>query len=418
MLSMIDEQAVRSLQQDMSMSMMSFSMPLGSFKKVAVTSVKGASKTVKGASKGLKGCPPTPKSLKEPKEPPLGKDKVHSLKAPKHVMECEEPIHAPAPAATPSAPTTNIPMPSTPTAATSPSTVPTLAGLDTVVPSSISTTEPSSGSAPTSSEAGPIAATPYRLSYTLELRRIPIDTDYVGVTEITDSFVNEQMARNFPNGSAVKFLYSNTTRDSFSFVGPNEPVNITFTTEVTIDPASDTSPTVDELDALLLQAFSNPELDTYLADLAALPASNIFQTTTAVAFETIPATTVTDASDGSVFETMSAATIGGIAAAGAGILIVLAGTIFALRKSGDSDSDGHDAIKFVDIAGGVTVTDDTYAGSTCAGTSMDAGSTQNSVGWSGLHSQFSAQSYRTQSPTEVLERSDSDIDEDDSPEEE
>ncbi|GKY92887.1 hypothetical protein MPSEU_000257800 [Mayamaea pseudoterrestris] len=401
-----EERAARSLAfHEMSMSM-SFSMPHGSF-KMASKAIKG-SKGVKGASKGSKGCPPPPpppKILKERRGHhhnvtilPMIRGKGKLPKAPKHNLECEEVAvpHVP----TPSVPTARVPSIASPTSMEPNEPAPS---------SSIGTNAPSSASEP--SETGPIAATPYQLSYTLELDRIPIDTDYTGVTDVTDNFVKEQMAQYFQNGSSVQFLYSNTTRDSFSFVGPNEPVNITFTTEVTVDPSSDTRPTVDELDALLEEAFSaSGELDTYLANLAALPPSNIFQTTTAVEFKAMPQSA---AMFSNPFASMSSAAIGGIAAAGAGILIVLAGGIVAFRRGGSDNGEGHDVVKFVDAGGDMTVAGDTYAGSSYAGTSMDAESVQHS-GW-GNHSHFRTPSYRTSSPTVALNRSESDSAGEDSP---
>ena len=256
----------------------------------------------------------------------------------------------------------------------------------------------------------------YKLSYTLDAFRIATDTDYIGVTQVTDSFVNEQLSRHFLNVSGVQFSYSNTTRDEEEFNGPNAPVVVTYTTEVTTGPSSETEPTTDELGAILEEAFSpSGDLDTYLADLAALPANNLFQSTTSVEYEAVPAVDGGSAeSTEKGIASMSTATLGGIAAAGAGILIVLAGGFVALRRGG-KDTDGHAAAKYIDgDTGGMTVAGDTYAGSTYAGTSMDAESVQHS-GW-GNHSHFSTPSYRTHSPTESLnDGNDSDSTGDESP---
>jgi hypothetical protein len=285
----------------------------------------------------------------------------------------------------PSASAPSGPSGQSPSAATAPSASGPTSAAVTMPPNS------SNGMPPTASSPGP-TGTQYQIRYTLDLFRIPLETDYVGVTNLTDSFLNTYLVGKFQNASA-KFVSANTTRDSTEYIDPNSYLGVSYTTTLKFDAASGLTPA--ELDAAVADAFApSGGRPKYLQELASLPVSNLFQTTTNITYVPLVAKATTAA-----FQTMSATTWAGIGGAAAGILAVLAAGSAILRRRNDDDrEDGHGLGKFVESGGDMTVAE------TYAGTSVDAESVRPGDRWIKRSKQsLPAYNLRSRSPTETFE---------------
>jgi hypothetical protein len=248
-----------------------------------------------------------------------------------------------------------------------------------------------------------VGLTPYKISYDLDLFRIPLPTDYDEVTQVTSDYLDKYFGDQFSSSSTMQYAFSSTSRDGEQYTSANDPLVVFYSTSVSFESSAGV-PAATELDVLLGSALVS---DAYIAALETLPVSNLFQSTTSTSFETAPK----DDSDGGNF--MSAAVVSGIAvAAGAGAFIVVAAGMALLRQGdggGAGEKDDHDVVKYIGEGGDVTVAGETYAGASTDSESVQPTNWRKNV-------PYNTSFYRTHSVTETVdELNDSDDCEMDSP---
>lgn len=130
----------------------------------------------------------------------------------------------------------------------------------------------------------PELAVAYTLFYTINQFRLPLPSEFTAVTALTQDHLNDILVAAFADDDLITYTSSSTilVNTDFNF---NEPVGITYNTTLTFTQDSFV-PRESEVETLVGQAFSGGNLNTYLADLQGLPASNLFQTTSAITLET------------------------------------------------------------------------------------------------------------------------------------
>jgi hypothetical protein len=134
---------------------------------------------------------------------------------------------------------------------------------------------------PTSANSIPIRATPYALFYTLQNSRIPSAAEYAELAGLTRVYLEAFMVDEFLQTSLTN-LDDNLTfmiRNSFT---SGEPVQADYRSTGLFNPSSIFLPTVRELNDLITTAFSNDNLDEYIARVQSLPSANIFSTASAI----------------------------------------------------------------------------------------------------------------------------------------
>ena len=203
---------------------------------------------------------------------------------------------------------------------------------------------------------------PYDILYTVTQSRIPNRMDYMGVSDTTEEYLDGFFAAVL--GLSTEILYSRSstvlTDNTFRL---GQPVRVEYNTTIYFSSVSTLVPGKEELQALLTSAFRGTQKDDYLAVLANLPQTNIFQSTSEVEFVqgAAPASTGRASNGGGpeATKTASAPSAGIAAAAAAGALILgVTGLLMYRRRAAVDDSVG----KFLDTDGHMTVAGDTYAG--------------------------------------------------------
>ena len=186
--------------------------------------------------------------------------------------------------------------------------------------------------------------------------------DYMGVSDTTEEYLDGFFAAVL--GLSTEILYSRSstvlTDNTFRL---GQPVRVEYNTTIYFSSVSTLVPGKEELQALLTSAFRGTQKDDYLAVLANLPQTNIFQSTSEVEFvQGAAAASTGRASNGrgpEATRTASAPSAGIAAAAAAGALILgVTGLLMYRRRAAVDDSVG----KFLDTDGHMTVAGDTYAG--------------------------------------------------------
>jgi hypothetical protein len=325
----------------------------------------------------------------------------------------------------PSNPTINTFAPSTLGVSTKP-TKPTKPTIDTTAPSTINSTAapstissmaPGSTAAPGGADSTRMT-TPFTISYTLDLFRVPSDTDYTGVTALTGTFLETYFKQYFSNVTTVHFTTSVTSRMGETFNGPTQPLSVEYNSTLSFKSDSASIPTTSELDRLVANAFAaSGGQALYLTQLRALTINNLFQSTTAITFAQGVTKAASPSGNGSAISgSLSAATTAGLAvAAGAGAFILLAAGIMVVRRRGGDEREQLG--KYTDGDGHMTVSGDTYTGAA----SMDSQSIQQAgvehrqAGSWANQSHFSASSHRPHSPAGLEEGCESDESGPDSP---
>lgn len=181
---------------------------------------------------------------------------------------------------------------------------------------------------PTASVAAPpgtpIDLTAYALLYTIEQARLPLSAEYEAVEELTAAYVNEHFQNSLASG-LVQFQRADTemTQNQFNF---REPVVVNYTTALTFAENS-TIPAINDLNMVLSAAFEGENNALYLARLANLPMSNIFQTTSVVTFEFTPETNTRSSESVAVIAGVSVG-----ASAGVGALLISLAVFYRRRR--------------------------------------------------------------------------------------
>jgi len=302
-----------------------------------------------------------------------------------------------------------------------------------------------------------VQASPFQLQYSLDQFRIPQISDYAGVTDLTDQFMDGVFKTVF-QGTGVDYVSSNISRAGQNFL-LNQPVQVFYNTTVSFGPSSSQIPQPTEINSIVALAFSfNNSLGQgpqYLSLLATLPSGNIFSTTYAVTYiagvgtksmpnteqssgggtrgggsATAEGTTSggtnviggggsngTSGSSGTSLTMTSAAKAAGIAvAAGAGVFIVIVAAVMTARRRETYEFD--EMGKYLHEDGQVTVTEETVTTSGDSqtqqrsatalgagnGAALGSGSvTEDAESPTALGIPYSTPTYRTASPSDSLE---------------
>jgi hypothetical protein len=194
---------------------------------------------------------------------------------------------------------------------------------------------------------------PFTLFYTIDQFRLPLPSEFTAVAGLTEDHLDAFFVAGFASSDLVIFLSSTTALLSTDF-NFGEPVGITYNTTLTFTQASFV-PRIEEVEALLVQAFAGANLAIYLDALDGLPISNLFSTTSAVTLETELATA--RIAEGSLADNLI---LGAAAGGGVAILAIAALVLSGRRKDNKQvrqkslEHDGHCTV------GECTVGEETY----------------------------------------------------------
>jgi hypothetical protein len=203
-----------------------------------------------------------------------------------------------------------------------------------------------------------IALSPWNLRYTFNQSRIPLESDTKALVNTTRDYLWRYFNNLLPELAALE---TQARSGQFRLTEPYE-INYTTTAIYRSDPA----PPVVEFDMIVAAAFDDANIVTYLELVRSLPTSNVFRTTSAVAF----AMDSSNAKQGRRSKDTARTTGSVLAGASACILVVL-GVVCRFRQRQQSqmllqpaNKHGHmyTATGKDDEAGHVTVAGDTYQG--------------------------------------------------------
>jgi hypothetical protein len=203
-----------------------------------------------------------------------------------------------------------------------------------------------------------IALSPWNLRYTFNQSRIPFESDTVALVNTTRNYLWRYFSNLLPELVALE-----TQARSGQF-RLTEPYDINYTTTAIY--RSDPVPSVLELDMIVTAAFDDTNIVTYLELVRSLPTSNVFRTTSAVAF----AMDSSNAKQGRRPKD-TARTAGSVLAGASACILVVLGVVCRFRQRQQSQillqsTAKHGRMYTVtgkdDEAGHVTVAGDTYQG--------------------------------------------------------
>jgi hypothetical protein len=199
----------------------------------------------------------------------------------------------------------------------------------------------------------------YALLYAVDAFRLPFQTEIDALVLLTQGYLLDFFTVVFEASSLAEFEGSTTVEDE-TIVRFGQPIQTRYFTDLTFSGTSQI-PSDGELNGLLSSAFRGDNLAAYLAEVQALPESNIFSASTSVEFTDVSSTSSNSSSDSS----SEFPTVGISAAAGAGAFIVaVVGLMLYRRRDEDDDEVG----KYLENDGHLTVAGDTYQG----GSSVDS----------------------------------------------
>jgi len=210
----------------------------------------------------------------------------------------------------------------------------------------------------------------YTNYYTIEQFRIPVETEYEAVNELTQGYLNSFFTISYENSNDYLFIESSTMLTNKEFIF-GQPVKMDFNTTVVFSTISDIASEVPEPppESVLKDAFEGENLAIYISLLdTGLPTSNIFSTTTAVEFKGAPDFDRMDERIPSMGARPSSmkSTVNNIgqfsatASVASGVLLLAGLTIYCRRRrySENKDSKGID-----DCDDHTTLAGETYEGS-------------------------------------------------------
>jgi hypothetical protein len=199
----------------------------------------------------------------------------------------------------------------------------------------------------------------YALLYFVDAFRLPFQTEIDVVVALTQVYLEDFFTVVFEASSLAEFEGSTTVEDE-TIVRFGQPIQTRYFTDVTFSGTSQI-PSAGELNGLLSSAFRGDNLAAYLAEIQALPESNIFAASTSVEFSDVQAASSNSDSNSS----SGVPTVGIATAAGAGAFFVaVVGLMLYRRRDEDDEEDG----KYLDNDGHITVAGETYQG----GSSVDS----------------------------------------------
>jgi hypothetical protein len=199
----------------------------------------------------------------------------------------------------------------------------------------------------------------YALLYAVDAFRLPFQTEIDVLVALTQGYLEDFFTVVFEASSLAEFEGSTTVEDE-TIVRFGQPIQTRYFTDLTFSGTSQI-PSDGELNGLLSSAFRGDNLAAYLAEVQALPESNIFAASTSVEFMDVSGTSSNSSPDPS----SGVPTVGIATAAGAGAFIVaVVGLMLYRRRDEDDEEDG----KYLDNDGHLTVAGDTYQG----GSSVDS----------------------------------------------
>jgi hypothetical protein len=234
--------------------------------------------------------------------------------------------------------------------------------------------------APTTGGTNRVELSPYTLRYGFDQTRVPFAFEVDEVVVLTRMYLAKYFEIRYTN--IMEFL-TNSTGTAFTLL---QPFNINYTSAAVFstrqgktnnDKVSLVVPPDEELDIVLIAAFTGQNLATYISQLNDLPPENIFRTTTNVTFAIHPAgkkdnsntTLRVENNDNNHQERNKAVVTGGIVA-GTGVLFILLISVIAatrhkknkrkrtLQGNDDYNPQGKDNVN--DDEGHMTVSGDTY----------------------------------------------------------
>lgn len=187
----------------------------------------------------------------------------------------------------------------------------------------------------------------FSVFYTIDQFRLPLPSEFTAVATLTEQHLESFFVDGFADDDLVNYLSSELFLLSTDF-NFGEPVGIAYNATLTFTQDSFT-PRQDEVEALINQAFSGGNLNTYLSDVQDLPISNLFSTATAISLELgVETRTASGGNDvASILEDRNKLLLGAGAGAFAAMLAV-AGLVFGGRRREERKvrqktlmSDGH-----------------------------------------------------------------------------
>jgi hypothetical protein len=179
-----------------------------------------------------------------------------------------------------------------------------------------STKAPSAATpAPTSVDSVEVQADKYTLFYTLAEPRLPSSEEFEELAEITRTYLEEYMQDEYGDdlNSFLTFMVFQEYQDG-------GPVQCDYRSIGSFDGNANSIPSSSELEDIIDQAFSDPQIQEYLKRVNDLPSPNAFSTTESISQGSSPAQS-----------TSQNFTIG-TAAAGAAVLLLTAGAIFVSQR--------------------------------------------------------------------------------------
>jgi hypothetical protein len=199
----------------------------------------------------------------------------------------------------------------------------------------------------------------YALLYAVDAFRLPFETEIDVLVALTQGYLEDFFTVVF-EASSLAELEGSTTVEDETIVRFGQPIQTRYFTNLTFSGTSQI-PSNGELNGLLSSAFRGDNLAVYLAEVQALPESNIFAGSTSVEFSDV----LNGSSNSSSGSSSGNPTVPIATAAGAGaFFIAVVGLMLYRRRDEDDEEDG----KYLDNDGHITVAGETYQG----GSSVDS----------------------------------------------
>jgi hypothetical protein len=221
----------------------------------------------------------------------------------------------------------------------------------------------------TDADSIPRDSSQYALLFTMSENSMPSQSDIAEASNVTTKFLEDFMFTLFSRTEMTNLdgFVNQLVTSSYTMEGPSV---VEFTSTARFDPTSFIVPLADQIDESLEMAFEDGSsyLLLYISLLQALPRTNVFSSTTSVAFALGPTLKISTPTK----KSGSAASGAGIAAAAVAATLLVAGFVIYKRRSYQEQEESKGVKK---TNGAATVAGDTYTGETVSITasSLDYG---------------------------------------------
>lgn len=167
----------------------------------------------------------------------------------------------------------------------------------------------------------------FEVFYTLSEPRLPTSEEYEQLARLTSNYLEDYMRDEF--GSDLEIFSTFMIFQSFQ---TGQPARSDYRSIGTFKKTAASIPTTEELNSLITSAFTDPDLQDYLARFNTLPAENVFKATNGVTVRSAAAQAGSESSSG-----------GAAAAAAIASLAVVGGVVYVARKRKNKANDEVDA---------------------------------------------------------------------------